>query len=48
MRRRCNQKEPLSLRLTLTYRHLYYDQKDEKLIQDMRFSGPSLGVTFRF
>jgi hypothetical protein len=28
--------------------HLYYDQKDDKLIQDMRFSGPALGVTFRF
>jgi hypothetical protein len=32
----------------LAYRHLYYDQKDDKLIQDMRFSGPALGVTFRF
>ena len=34
--------------VTLAYRHLYYDQKDDKLIQDMRFSGPALGVTFRF
>jgi len=34
--------------LTLAYRHLYYDQKNDKLIQDMRFSGPALGVTFRF
>jgi hypothetical protein len=34
--------------LTLAYRHLYYDQKDEKLIQDMRFSGPALGVGFRW
>jgi len=34
--------------LTLTYRYLYYDQKDDKLIQDMRFSGPALGVMFRF
>jgi hypothetical protein len=34
--------------LTLAYRHLYYDMKSDKLIQDMRFSGPALGVTFRF
>jgi len=34
--------------LTLAYRHLYYDQKDEKLIQEMRFSGPALGVGFRW
>jgi hypothetical protein len=33
---------------TLAYRHLYYDMKDDKLIQDMRFSGPALGVNFRF
>lgn len=32
----------------LIYRHLYFDQGDDKLIQDMRFSGPALGVTFRF
>jgi hypothetical protein len=36
------------LGVTLAYRHLYYDQKSDKLIQDMRFSGPALGVTFRF
>jgi opacity protein-like surface antigen len=30
----------------LAYRHLAYDQKDEKLLQDFRFSGPALGVTF--
>jgi hypothetical protein len=36
------------LGVTLAYRHLYYDQKEDKLIQDMRFSGPALGVTFRF
>jgi hypothetical protein len=36
------------LGVTLAYRHLYYDQKDDKLIQDLRFSGPALGVTFRF
>jgi len=34
--------------VTLAYRHLYYDQKNDKLIQDMRFSGPALGVNFRF
>jgi hypothetical protein len=35
--------------VTLAYRNLYYDQKDDKLIQDLRFSGgPMLGVTFRF
>jgi hypothetical protein len=33
---------------TLVYRHLYYDMKDDKLIQDLRFSGPALGLTFRF
>jgi hypothetical protein len=32
----------------LAYRYLYYDEKDDKLIQDMRFYGPALGVTFRF
>ena len=32
----------------LAYRDLYYDQKDDKLLQDLRFSGPALGVTFRF
>jgi hypothetical protein len=32
----------------LAYRHLYYDQKSDKLIQDMRFSGPALAATFRF
>jgi len=32
----------------LVYRHFYYDQKDDKLLQDMRFSGPALGALFRF
>ena len=32
----------------LAYRTLYYDQKDDKLLQDFRFSGPTLGATFRF
>ena len=34
--------------VTLAYRHLYYDQKGDKFVQDMRFSGPALGVNFRF
>ena len=34
--------------LVLAYRHLYYDMDDNKLVQDMRFSGPALGLTFRF
>ena len=33
---------------TVVYRHLYYDMKGDNLIQDMRFSGPALGVNFRF
>lgn len=33
---------------TLTYRHISYDMKDDALIQDLRFSGPALGATFRF
>ena len=32
----------------LAYRNLYYDQKDDKLVQNLSFSGPALGVTFRF
>jgi hypothetical protein len=34
--------------VTLAYRNLYFDQGGDKLIQDMRFNGPELGVTFRF
>ena len=30
----------------LAYRHLAYDQKDDKLLQDFRFGGPAIGVTF--
>ncbi|OPY86600.1 MAG: hypothetical protein A4E73_03904 [Syntrophaceae bacterium PtaU1.Bin231] len=37
-----------SIDVKLVYRHLYFDQGDDKLIQTMRFSGPALGVTFRF
>src|SRR3954453_12668309 len=32
----------------LAYRHLSYDEKSDKLVQDMRFSGPALGISFRF
>ena len=34
--------------LLLAYRTLYYDQGDDKLLQNFRFSGPTLGATFRF
>ena len=34
--------------VTLAYRHLYYDMKGDKLVQDMRFSGPAFGVGFRW
>lgn len=34
--------------VTLAYRHLYYDQDADKLLQDFEFSGPALGATFRF
>ncbi len=34
--------------VTLAYRELYYDQEDDKFIQNLRFGGPALGVTFRF
>ena len=34
--------------VTLAYRDLFYDQKDDEFIQDMRFSGPALAATFRF
>lgn len=32
----------------LAYRHLYYEQKDGKLFEDIAFSGPALGAAFRF
>lgn len=32
----------------LSYRHLYYDQKGGKLVQDIEFSGPALGARFTF
>jgi len=34
--------------VTFAYRDLYFDQQDDKFIQDLRFSGPAIGVTFRF
>jgi len=34
--------------LLLAYRKLYYDQGDDKLLQNFSFSGPTLGATFRF
>jgi hypothetical protein len=33
---------------TLAYRDLYYDRGSDKLLQDMRLSGPTLAATFRF
>ena len=32
----------------LAYRHLSYEQKGDKLVQELQFSGPALGLTFRF
>jgi len=34
--------------LGLVYRHLAYDMDGDKLLQDVDFSGPALGATFRF
>jgi hypothetical protein len=34
--------------VTCAYRNLYYEEKGDSLIQDMRFTGPLLGATFRF
>lgn len=34
--------------IILSYRYLAYDVSDSKLIQDITFSGPLLGVNFRF
>jgi hypothetical protein len=34
--------------VTLAYRDLYYDQGNDKLLQNFRFSGPALGATIRF
>jgi len=32
----------------LFYRYLYYDMKDDKLLQGVSFDGPGFGVNFRF
>ncbi len=32
----------------LAYRHLAYDQEGDSFIQDLSFSGPALGIGFRF
>lgn len=34
--------------LSLIYRHLSYDMDSGELIQDLEFSGPAVGATFRF
>ena len=34
--------------VTLSYRHLYYDQSGDKFVQDLAFSGAEVGVNFRF
>jgi hypothetical protein len=34
--------------VALGYRHLYYDQGGDRLVQDFSFSGPSLSASFRF
>lgn len=34
--------------VALVYRHLGYDQGKKDLLQDVRFSGPALGIRFRF
>jgi len=34
--------------LALTYRYLYYEQGDDKLFQELNFSGFALGANFRF
>ena len=34
--------------VTLGYRYLYYDQGNNKFVQDFSFSGPFLAVNFKF
>ena len=34
--------------VALVYRELQYDQGGDRLVQDLRFSGPALGISFRF
>jgi hypothetical protein len=34
--------------VSLAYRDLYFNQKGDNFIRDLRFSGPVVGATFRF
>jgi len=34
--------------ISLSYRYLFYDQSNDKLMQDFKFKGGMLGATFRF
>jgi hypothetical protein len=34
--------------VSLAYRHLFYDQDNDRLLQDFKFSGAMLGASFRF
>ncbi len=34
--------------LSLVYKVLYYDQSNDKFVQNLRFNGPAVGATFRF
>lgn len=34
--------------VSLTYRYLVYDQGSDKILQDVAFGGPKLGIVFRF
>ena len=34
--------------MLLAYRHLYYEQDDDDLVQDLSLSGPEIGLIFRF
>lgn len=34
--------------ILFAYRHLSYDQSGDRLVQDVRFSGPGVAATFRF
>ena len=36
------------LDILLTYRHLYYNMDDDKLVQDVSFGGPAFGLKFKF
>ncbi len=34
--------------ILLDYRHLYYEQDSDELVQDLSFSGPAIGLTIKF